>query len=34
MKPIILHERERPLKFYILDKNQKYQLRYGEENVG
>ena len=28
------HERERALKFYILDKNQKYQFRYGEENVG
>ena len=34
MKPIMLHERDRSLKFYILDDNQKYQFMYQEENVG
>ncbi len=33
MKPIMLHERDKSLKFYILDDNQKYQFLYGEENV-
>ena len=33
MKPIMLQERDRSLKFYILDDNQKYQFLYGEENV-
>jgi len=33
MKPIMLHERDKALKFYILDDNQKYQFLYGEENV-
>jgi hypothetical protein len=30
----MLHERKRPMKFYILDEKQKYQFRYGEKNVG
>jgi hypothetical protein len=34
MKPIMMYEREKTLKFYLLDDNQKYQFMYGEENVG
>lgn len=34
MKPIMLYEREKTLKFYLLDDNQKYQFLFGDGDVG